>query len=94
MSRIIHYRYLSSYQTIFIIISIWIHNIPPIPPRIPGPSVRDCIGDSVQRDTEWAMADRSGIDEQLSHPNNESQATLILTTDLDLVSRKVKAEQE
>ena len=28
MSRIIHYRYLSSYQTIFIIISIWIHNIP------------------------------------------------------------------
>lgn len=40
------------------------------------------------------MADRSGIDEQLSHPNNESQATLILTTDLDLVTRKVKAEQE
>ena len=37
------------------------------------------------------MGDRSGIDEQLSHPNNESQATLFLTTDLDLVSQKVKA---
>ena len=40
------------------------------------------------------MGDRSGTDEQLSHPNNESQATLFLTTDLDLVSQKVKAEQE
>ena len=80
--------------SLFIIVSDHIHHHlslntshPHLPSKARVRCQRLCRRDQCSgTEAEWAMGDRSGIDEQLSHPNNESQATLILTTDLDLVS--------